>query len=254
MGQRTRRPAAKKASQLASEQLQSSPIRSEDEYGAPTFGEPSRPKVQVKVTYAGKKSKSQSPSKSGPSRIPEAKNTTRRPSASTSLSAPRSRVGMASVRGRKSTKQPVGTPSSVTGRQSRLNVRTPSPLPPKVSKASSKAAHTVSMKNGKKRRHSSPSHDEIQDDGDDSDLTPLSSDAEDMDDSVRAKRRASSHSAVTPQHYVPSVRSTALDEDEESTGWAKGDYVWVHVDAAGAVSESKESMWWPAQVRINTHQ
>ena len=112
----------------------------------------------------------------------------------------------------------------------------------------------MNAKTSRKRRRSSPSQDERREDGDESDLTPLSSDAEDMDDSVRATRRAFSHSAVTPQHYVPSVRSTALDEDEELVVWRKGDFVWVRVDASGAVSDSSESMWWPAQVRFTVRQ
>ncbi|KAI0693328.1 hypothetical protein BC835DRAFT_1082750 [Cytidiella melzeri] len=49
------RAAAKRASRLAAQQLESSPARSGDESGLPSFGEPSRRKAQVKVTYFGKK-------------------------------------------------------------------------------------------------------------------------------------------------------------------------------------------------------
>lgn len=54
-GKRAGRAAARRAGLLAAEQLESSPVRSADEAGLPSFGEPSRRKAQVKVTYAGKK-------------------------------------------------------------------------------------------------------------------------------------------------------------------------------------------------------
>ncbi|KAI0331078.1 hypothetical protein GY45DRAFT_1361029 [Cubamyces sp. BRFM 1775] len=63
-----RRAAARKASRLAAEQLESSPIPSDAENdGAVTFGEPSTPKGGVRFTYGGKRKYKQSPSKSSPS-------------------------------------------------------------------------------------------------------------------------------------------------------------------------------------------
>ncbi|KAI8989818.1 hypothetical protein BD414DRAFT_485269 [Trametes punicea] len=63
-----RRAAARKASKLAAEQLESSPISSEAENDeAVTFGEPSTPKGGVKYTYGGKRKSKPSPSKSSPS-------------------------------------------------------------------------------------------------------------------------------------------------------------------------------------------
>ncbi|KAI9065429.1 hypothetical protein FKP32DRAFT_1590609 [Trametes sanguinea] len=63
-----RRAAARKASKLAAEQLDSSPPSSDAENdGAVTFGEPSTPKGGVRVTYGGKRKNRPSPSKSSPS-------------------------------------------------------------------------------------------------------------------------------------------------------------------------------------------
>ncbi|CDO73653.1 hypothetical protein BN946_scf185014.g123 [Trametes cinnabarina] len=62
-----RRAAARKASKLAAEQLESSPDSSDAENdGAVTFGEPSTPKSGVKVTYGGKRTSRTSPTKSSP--------------------------------------------------------------------------------------------------------------------------------------------------------------------------------------------
>ncbi|KAI0672817.1 hypothetical protein C8Q78DRAFT_1144283 [Trametes maxima] len=63
-----RRAAARKASKLAAEQLESSPIPSDTERnGAVSFGEPSTPRSTVKVTYGSKRKYQRSPSKSSPS-------------------------------------------------------------------------------------------------------------------------------------------------------------------------------------------
>ncbi|OSD08458.1 hypothetical protein PYCCODRAFT_1448687 [Trametes coccinea BRFM310] len=63
-----RRAAARRASKLAAEQLESSPDLSDAENdGAVTFGEPSTPKGGVRVTYGGKRKSRPSPSKSSPS-------------------------------------------------------------------------------------------------------------------------------------------------------------------------------------------
>ncbi|KAI0362547.1 hypothetical protein OH77DRAFT_1515775 [Trametes cingulata] len=60
-----RRAAARKASRLAAEQLESSPIPSDGD--EPSFGEPSTPRSAVRVTYGGKRKYRHSPIKSSPS-------------------------------------------------------------------------------------------------------------------------------------------------------------------------------------------
>ncbi|KAI0647452.1 hypothetical protein C8Q79DRAFT_628337 [Trametes meyenii] len=64
-----RRAAARKASKLAAEQLESSPIPSDAERNGAlvSFGEPSTPRSTVKVTYGSKRKYKQSPSESSPS-------------------------------------------------------------------------------------------------------------------------------------------------------------------------------------------
>ncbi|KAI0636580.1 hypothetical protein C8Q77DRAFT_1215574 [Trametes polyzona] len=58
-----RRAAARKASKLAAEQLESSPVPSdvENDGGGVSFGEPATPRSAVKVTYGGKRKYKQSP-------------------------------------------------------------------------------------------------------------------------------------------------------------------------------------------------
>ncbi|KAJ3552298.1 hypothetical protein NM688_g4221 [Phlebia brevispora] len=251
---RTRRSAANKTTQIASEQLQSSPIRSEDERGLPLFGEPSRHKVQVTKTYAGKKSKSLSPSKSSPTRRSDAKPT---PSRSTpALSTPsRSRVQSASSQKWKGTKHTARGSTSTKGKSKPTDNRIP-PLGPSAPVLNSTAPArdaSAKAKNGRKRRLSTPSETNLSESEAESDLTPLSSPLSSPEPEVISDLSATSdhearHTPTTPQEYVPSIRSTAREGDDDLDIWRNGDLIWIHVGTSGEVITGEEGMWWPAQV------
>lgn len=255
----TRRAAAKRATGLAAEQLHSSPMRSEDERGHISFGEPSRPKAQVSVTYAGKRSKSSSnsPAKSSPSRPSTSMATPPQKRPIPALPLPRQprarpapsprRTATKQGRGQKAARAYKVDVTSVSDSDSDDNDIELLDTPPTRFTANGKRGGTrlkvagidmaTTPQKNKKRRLGTPPAHYLDDSGEESDLTPLPSpEPEDVGGSNG--------------HATLNGKSAAGEDGEEVYRVPKdGDLVWVHLDAYGAIEASADAMWWPSKVR-----
>lgn len=266
----SRRAAAKKATRLAAEQLESS---DEGENGAgPSFGEPTARKGQFKVTYAKKKrspGKSRSNTISGP---PSAKRLATLPlrSQSASPSPQKPRPKPAPVQRKR--KPPHPPPTKGKGRQQ------PEPIsllsdsdedvvlldgPPPSAQRRHRRTHSHSdptLRNSraeggpsKKRKFSNLTLDATS--GSESDLSSLTdcSDNHRRQEPAQVARDASASTNNSPPFNAPwrapasgpvanGAQNDTIDLDEDIV------LVFVRLDIAGALSDADDTIWWPAQV------
>ncbi len=268
-----RRAAAKKASLQAAEQLKSSPIRATPAHVDLNFGEPSRPRMNVKVTY-GKKSRS--PAKNSPNRPPPISKNLSAPSLrSLPNSTARPRPRKAPTQAHKEL-QVLEEASSDDGSLTSLSedfdddlIETAPVSPLLVPK---KTAYVVKAHAPRKKRRLSPLDSNMSSRSNtESILTPLSSPEpeevakkdngshasarEHMGQnneprpSVSSRRRPLKLSYSAPSIPTSSVVTTT-DVTEGHFGDEDCEFAFVRLDISGEVSEKEESMWWPAKVRI----
>lgn len=245
----TRRAAAKKATYLAVEKLKSSPSRSEDERGLPSFGEPSLPKTHVKVTYAGKKLKS--PAKGSSSFKLPLHTPPKRAATLTGSSSRKQRTRPATARDqevRAKAKPLTSAKTSSTHAHSYIS-RTGTRTTPKTPSRSidTNLSHKKPLpvdtrprpKTNRKRGRSPPTSEQESESEAESILTPLSSDGDEP-----------SHPYAMNGHRPSSFASMAQQSKADQHLAVKdGDLVWVRLDMSGGVSEDVDAIWWPCKVR-----
>lgn len=260
-----RRAAAKKATKLAAQQLDSSPIRSGGEIDPTTFGEPSRSKVVVKKTYGGKVRGKFSPLKQTPeSSEPSSSRVVRKSKSVPQLNSPTpsrrrkpppsSSIPTSPAKSYKGKRKAI-TPTPTLSDDSEIEMLLPLPTVPArpKNKSPAKPAPTTNGKNsiqkttkrGRKRPLSPQPSGPQSPASDASSLTPLSSPEPD-EISLLCGPPAS-------RDFTRSLTSRTIQStsDVEET-WdlnTLGSYVWVSMDTSGELSESNDdTLWWPAKV------
>lgn len=264
----TRRAAAKKASRLAAAQLESS----DDESATPSFGEPSKRKAQVKVKYGKRKA----------TKTDFAQSPTPPPSQRHAASSSRSQTVSSGLKHSHEPKHSTqAQPSKLSEAQyiyssdDDIEILDGPPLPlqkqaPRRKRSSLGQGENHGRSGPKKRKYSSSKPGSSSEYHAGSRLTPLTSRPPEAspakaDGSRAASRDRSRHATDTraspsrersPMSFssrykrtpVPTptrpfdIKYDALDLDEDVV------LVFVRLDHSGALSESREAMWWPAQV------
>ncbi|KZT70075.1 hypothetical protein DAEQUDRAFT_756501 [Daedalea quercina L-15889] len=273
------RAAAQKASRLAAAQLESSPPPSDAR--VLEFGEPSKPRTPVKVTYGRRRRGLSSPIKSSDSSPGKRKNVVKR--ARPSLSALVSPSGATGGRAESpivlSDEEAEGDERDVP--KSPLRAKTVSRkaggsrhVPPAKKpsatvrrKGKSRAASNTTTPSKRKRAISISSNSSLSDLSD-SDLTPLSSPSPEsaMPPPPTRARSASTLTTLTSSqvsksvislrrtHSVATLGESSVADDEPWSLSKLGTLVWVRVDGAGEVviesgaDYDGDAYWWPAKV------
>ncbi|KAH9917457.1 uncharacterized protein B0H18DRAFT_1034780 [Fomitopsis serialis] len=278
------RAAAQKASKLAAAQLESSPPPSDDRR-ALEFGEPSKPRTPVKVTYGRKRRGYSSPTKSSDADGSPGKERNVGKRMRSSLSALASMSAEKPSRGGSSAESPIllsddeGEDDEVIEPQSPLLRKASSgkargrilsakkPSGTVSRKGKSNAAASSNNNPAKRDRAMSISSTSSLSDLDESDLTSLSSRSPGpsiMAPPARA-RSASTLTSLTSSQVGKSVGglrrtdsvATLGDSSVDDEAWSLGKLgtlAWVKVDGSGDVVDEGgnvsdgDTYWWPAKV------
>lgn len=262
-----RRAAARKATRLAAEQLESSPNRSGGEMDPTAFGEPSRSKAVVKKTYGGKARAKISPLKQAPeSSQPSTSRVVRKSKSLSQLSSPtpsRRRkpppsnsvapTPAKSSKGKRKEESPAPTisdDSEIELISAPITASRPKINPPAKATPTTNGKKPVqkSTRNSKKRRRSPPVSGPQSPASDVSELTPLSS--PEPNEMPHPLSGPPASRGLTRTHTSRTIQS--ISDVEETWDLNKlGSYVWVSINYSGELSEGDgETLWWPAKVSI----
>lgn len=270
IGKPTRRAAAKKASRLAAEQLESS---SEDESPGPSSGELSKRKAQVTITYRRRKKYTAKTDSAQPSPLPSSK----RPVASSSLSQTASSTLEHSRERKQSSKSMPNKLSEAQYISSSSDSDIvfldgpPSPLKkaPRRKRSSLGQGESYRQSGVKKRKYSDSNPGSSTESHEGSLLTPLSSPPPEAGPAKSSGKRVASRdrtrhvgtraspsrepspTSLSPQYNrVAAPTSSRLFDNRYDTLDLDEDVVLVYIRLgnSGALSASGETMWWPAQV------